>query len=836
MRTLKLAFRTLAKAPIVTSVAIVSLALGIGANTAIYSLFDQMLLRSLPVEAPGLLVNLANPGPKPGSQWCSQIGNCNEAFSHPMFRDLEEQATESFTGLATHADFGANLAIDAQTVNGRGLLVSGSYFPVLGVRPALGRLLTRDDDRVVGQHFVAVLSHRFWQHQLGGDPSVLNAPIVVNGQHMTIVGVAARGFEGTTLGNHPDVFVPIRMHSTVSTFFDEELFDNRRMYWTFVFGRLKPGVPMEQGSAEINTIYRGILNDVEAELQSGMSEATMEQFRAKTLVLSAGRRGQSTMRAEVSTPLTMLFAITGVVLLIACANIANLLLARGANRAQEMAIRGSLGASRRSLVTQLLTESILLAALGGVASILVAQATIGLISSMLPPESADMLAGGLRPSVIVFAAALSVGTGLLFGMYPALHSTRPDLVTVLRGGSGQPSGARAAARFRSALVTSQIALSMTLLVTAGLFIRSLANVSRVDLGLTSENVVTFGLSPALNGYAPEDTKALFERVEEELMAIPGVTNVSAALVPVLSGRNWGNSVSVDGFERGPDTDVNARFNEVGPGYFSTLEIPLMAGREFTRSDDVGAQDVAIVNQAFARKFGLDELETVGTWMGQGGIDTELDIEIVGLVRDAKYSDVKQAIPPMYFRPYRQDAGLGFVTFYVKTVTDPNPILRAIPALVTNLDANLPVEDLKTLEQQARESVLLDRVIGVLSTAFAALATLLAAVGLYGVLAYTVAQRTREFGLRMALGANGGRVRGLVLRQVGLMTLIGSVIGILAAFGVGRAAQSILFGMEGFDPVVVALVTVLLAGVAIGAGYLPALRASKVDPMKALRYE
>ena len=836
MRTLKLAFRTLAKAPIVTSVAIVSLALGIGANTAIYSLFDQMLLRSLPVEEPGLLVNLANPGPKPGSQWCSQIGNCDEAFSHPMFRDLEEQATESFTGLATHADFGANLAIDAQTVNGRGLLVSGSYFPVLGVRPALGRLLTRDDDRVVGQHFVAVLSHRFWQHQLGGDPSVLNAPIVVNGQHMTIVGVAARGFEGTTLGNHPDVFVPIRMHSTVSTFFDEEQFDNRRMYWTFVFGRLKPGVPMEQGSAEVNTIYRGILNDVEAELQSGMSEVTMEQFRAKTLLVSAGQRGQSTMRAEVSIPLTMLFAITGIVLLIACANIANLLLARGANRAQEMAIRGSLGASRRSLVTQLLTESILLAALGGVASILVAQATIGLISSMLPPESADMLAGGLRPSVIVFAAAVSIGTGLLFGMYPALHSTRPDLVTVLRGSSGQPSGARAAARFRSVLVTSQIALSMTLLVAAGLFIRSLANVSRLDLGLSSENVVTFALSPVLNGYASEDSKALFERVEEELMALPGVTDVSAALVPVLSGRNWGNSVSVGGFERGPDTDANARFNEVGPGYFSTLEIPLMAGREFTRSDDVGAQDVAIVNQAFARKFGLDELETVGTFMGQGGINTELDIEIVGLVRDAKYSDVKQAIPPMYFRPYRQDADLGFVTFYVKTVTDPNPVLRAIPALVTNLDANLPVEDLKTLEQQARESVLLDRVIGILSTAFATLATLLAGIGLYGVLAYTVAQRTREFGLRMALGSNGGRIRGLVLRQVGMMTLIGSVVGIVAAFGVGRAAQSILFGMEGFDPVVVALVTVLLAGVAIGAGYLPALRASRVDPMKALRYE
>ena len=836
MRTLKLAFRTLAKAPIVTSVAIVSLALGIGANTAIYSLFDQMLLRSLPVEEPGLLVNLANPGPKPGSQWCGDIGTCEEVFSYSMFRDLQEQATEGFAGLAAHSALGMNLAINARTVNGEGLLVSGSYFPVVGVQPALGRLLGPADDRAIGQHFVAVLSHKFWQNQLGADPSVLNTTIVVNGHHMTIVGVAARGFEGTTLGSHPDVFVPITMYSTISTFFGEEDYADRRMYRAFVFGRLKPGVPMEQSRAEINTIYSGIINDVEAELQSGMSEATMEQFRAKTLLVTAGQRGQSTMQAEVSTPLTMLFAITGVVLLIACANIANLLLARGANRAQEMAIRGSLGASRRSLVTQLLTESILLAAMGGVASIFVAQATLGLISSMLPPETADLLAGTLRPSVILFAAALSIGTGLLFGMYPALHSTRPDLVTVLRGSSGQPAGARAAARFRSVLVTSQIALSMTLLVAAGLFIRSLANVSRLDLGLVSSNVVTFRLSPVLNGYEAEDTKALFERVEEELMAMPGVTDVSAATVALLSGSNWGNSVSVDGFERGPDTDAGARFNEVGSGYFSTLGIPLMAGREFTRSDDGDAQDVAIVNQAFARKFGLDELDAVGKWMTEGSPNDELDMEIVGLVRDAKYGDVKQAIPPMYFTPYRQDDGLGFVTFYVRTASDPNPVLRAIPALMRNLDPNLPVEALKTLEQQAKESVLLDRVIGVLSAAFATLATLLAGIGLYGVLAYTVAQRTREFGLRMALGANGGRVRGMVLRQVGVMTLIGSVVGIVAAFGVGRAAQSILFEMEGFDPVVVGLVAMLLAGVAIGAGYLPALRASRVDPMKALRYE
>ena len=486
MATLKLAFRTLAKAPVVTSIAILSLALGIGANTAIFSLFDQMLLSSLPVEDPGTLVNLANPGPKPGSQWCGQTGGCDEVFSYPMFRDLEARTTTNFAGIAGHRLFGANLATSVQTTNGEGVLVSGSYFPVLGVRPAIGRLIGPDDDRTIGQHYVTVLSYNYWQNQFGGEPSVLNTTIVVNGEHYTVIGVAGRGFEGTTLGIRPDVFVPITMMSTISSFFSDAQFENRRGYRFYLFGRIKPGIPIEQASAEINTIYSGIINDVEAELQSGMSEQTMASFRAKEILVSEGRRGQSTMHGEVATPLTMLMAITGVVLLIACANIANLLLARGAGRAQEMAIRGSLGANRRTLMTQLLTESVLLAAIGGVASLLVAQATMGLITSMLPPETSQMLAPTLRPSVLLFAAGVSIGTGFLFGLYPALHSTRPDLVTILKGSSGQPAGARAAARFRAALVTSQIALSMALLVTAGLFIRSLANVSRVDLGLQTD--------------------------------------------------------------------------------------------------------------------------------------------------------------------------------------------------------------------------------------------------------------------------------------------------------------------------------------------------------------
>jgi predicted permease len=831
MRSLRLAFRTLAKSPIISAVAVLSLALGIGANAAIYSLFDQMVLRALPVQDPGLLVNLANPGPKPGSQSCGQGGGCDEVFSYPMFRDLEREARTGFAGIAAHVTFGANLAFQRQTINAQGVLVSGSYFPLLGVRPALGRLLGPEDDRAIAGHFVAVLSHHYWANRLGADPSVLNTTIVVNGQALTIVGIAARGFDGTTLGARPDVFVPLTMRGAMVRGFDG--FDNRRSYWAYLFGRLKPGVAIEQASTEINTIYRTIINEVEAPLQTGMSDQTMASFRAKQVALADGRRGQSTLHAEVRVPLILLLTITGFVLLIACANIANLLLARGAQRSQEMAIRGSLGAGRTQLVGRLLLESLVLAVIGGAAGLLVARWTLGVIGSIIPAEAARALTLTLEPSTVLFAALLSIATGILFGLYPALHSTRRDLMTVLRGASGQPSGARAAARFRTGLVTVQIALSMTLLVAAGLFIKSLGNVSRVDLGLSTENVVMFSLSPVLNGYEPERIRALFQDVEDELAAIPGVRAATAGRVALIAGNNWGNDVSVQGFERGPDTDANSRFNMIGPDYFSALGIPLVAGREFTRSDALGAPEVAVVNQTFARKFGLGN-DAVGKFMSLGG--DELTIEIVGLVTDAKYSEVKQQIPPLFFLPYRQQESIGSMTFYARTAVDPRSVMPAIMGMVQRLDPNLPVEDLKTLDQQVRDNIVLDRVIGILSAAFAALATVLAAIGLYGVLAYTVAQRTREIGLRMALGANAAKVRGMVLWHVGRMTIVGGVAGILAALAIGRVASSLLYEMAGYDPVVVAAVVVLLAAVAMAAGYVPALRASQVEPMRALRYE
>jgi predicted permease len=612
-------------------------------------------------------------------------------------------------------------------------------------------------------------------------------------------------------------------------------FDNRRSYWAYLFARLKPGVSIGQSRVAMNGPYHSIINDVEVPLQRGMSEQTLARFRARPILVEPGPSGQSTVPGNSRAPLTLLLGVTGFVLVIACANIANLLLARSAARAGEMAVRLSIGASRWQLIGQLLSESLVLAVLGGIGGLLVARWTLDLIVSIVSKEAADSIQGGLDPRMLMFTGGLALGTSLLFGLFPALHSTRPDLVSSLKGQAGQPAGARAAARFRTSLATAQIAMSMALLVAAGLFTRSLLKVSRVDLGINIDNVVTFHVSPELNGYTPERSRQLFERLEDDLASLPGVTRVSSGRVPLLAGDNWGSSVAVEGFQAGPDTDVESRLNEVGPGYFGVLGVPLLRGREFTRADTLHTTKVAVVNEAFAKKFNLGS-NPLGRHMSAEGGNSPLTVEIVGLAQNAKYSEVKQDILPVFFRPYRQDQQIGSLNFYVKTAGHPESMMASIQKTVARLDRNLPVGDMRTLPQQVRENVFIDRFISVLSTAFACLATLLAAIGLYGVLAYTVTQRTREIGLRMALGASPARVRGMVLHQVAVMTAVGGAIGLAAAISLGRLAQSLLYQLNGWDPIVLATSAVVLTVVALGAGFIPAHRASRVDPMRALRYE
>ncbi|MBA3853116.1 MAG: hypothetical protein C0503_01800 [Gemmatimonas sp.] len=835
MRQLTLALRMLRKTPFVTAVAVLSLALGIGANAAIFSLFDQLLLRTLPVRDAQELVNFASPGPKPGSTSCNQQGECSEAFSYPMYRDLEAKQT-ALVSVAASRIFGASLSIDNEPSVGEGAWVSGTYFSTLGVQPLLGRLLGPDDDRVPDGHDLVVISHSLWRDRFAARTDVVGKTMVVNGRTMEIIGVLPEQFTGATAGSRPLLYIPLSMRWAFSTT-GYRGYENRRDYSLYVFGRLKPGGTIEEAEAALNTLYQPILTEVEAPLQEGMSESTLERFKARRIELAPGARGQSRVHAEAQTPLMLLFAITGTVLLIACANVANLLLARGAGRSTEMGVRLALGASRGTLLRQLMLESLLLAALGGVASLLVARWTLTGIATLLPPDAVASMNFAVDWQVMLFAGVLAVVTGFVFGLYPALQSTRPDLIAAIRAGAGQIVGGHTSAKLRAALVTVQIALSMALLASASLFVKSLSQVSKVNLGIVTEDVITFSTSPSRVGYDTLRAGVFNRRLEEELKSLPGVTGVTSSMVGLLAGNDWGNDVRVQGFECGPDTDCNSVYSEVGPGFFTTMGAQMLAGRDFTESDIAGATQVAVVNQRFAEKFGLGN-DAVGKFMGRGGQNADsLQILIVGLVPNIAYNNVRQEEPlPVFYIPWRQNTRTSYMNWYVRSSLPPEQMLTQIPALVKRLDASLPVEDLKTMPQQIRENVFFDRMISILASAFAVLATLLAAVGLYGVMAYSVSQRTREIGVRMALGADAESVQRLVLRQVLWMLGIGGVIGLGAAFALGRAAQSLLFEIRPHDPMALGISVALLSVVALGAGYLPARRASRVDPMQALRYD
>jgi predicted permease len=830
MRSLRQAFRTLFRTPLVTIVAVVSLGLGIGANAAIFSMFNEILLRPLPVHEPDRLVNFSSPGPRSGMTSCGQAGSCLSVFSLPMIRDLQKQQT-AFTGIAGHRSFGANVSFNGQSQGGQGLQVTGTYFDVLGLRPAAGRLLGTADDRVNGESAVVVLSHRFWMRRFNGDAGVLNQTLIVNGQPFTIVGVAPEGFDGTTIGSRPQFFVPITMAERLES--NRRLLENRRAYWIYVFGRLKPGVDITAAAAAINPAYHAVLNEIEAPLQSGMSAPTLERFRNRPLELADGSRGQSSAPDEARQPLIILLGVTFVVLLSACANIANLLLTKAVGRAGEMAVRLSIGASRRQLIQQLLGESVLLAIMGGAFGVLVAKWTMAAVLQMLPADAAEGMAFAIDSRVLIFMTVVTVGTGLLFGLFPALHGTKPNLAATLKGQSGQPGGSRAAKWFRTSLATTQIVLSMALLGMAGLFLKSLLNVNRVDLGLETQGVVMFGVNPRLNGYTQERSNQIYAQIEDELARLPGVTSVSAGMVPLVGGSNWGTNVSVEGFSAAPDADMHSSFNIVAPDFFKTVGMTLRMGREFTRSDTAGAPKVAVVSEAFTKKFNLGA-NPIGRRMEQGN-SGKLDLEIVGLVKDAAYSEVKEPAPPVFYTPYRQAERVDGMSFYVRAGSIES-VMATIPAILARIDATLPVANLRTLTDQVNENVFLDRMVSTMAAVFAALATLLAAIGLYGVLAYAVAQRTREFGLRMALGADGHNIRSLVLKQVAWMTIVGAAAGITLAATGGYFAQALLYQMTGVDAGVLGASAALLALVALIAGLLPAIRASRVDPMKALRYE
>jgi predicted permease len=834
MNDLRYAIRQAVKRPGFSIVVVLMLALGIGSTTAMFSIFQTILLEPLPVPEPERLVNLRSPGPKWGMQSTGLPGGSEAVFSYPMFRDLESRQ-DNFTGLAAHSLFEANIAFESQTLSGAGVLVSGDYFSVLGALPALGRLIGPQDEPVVGESPVAVLSHAYWRRQFGGDPGVLGRTLSVNGESLTVIGVAPDGFSGTTLGLRPEVFVPLTMRWRMEpTRVRDDT--NRRSYWLYLFARLRDGVSAERAAAELSAQHGGILEEVEVPLNADMPEETLEQFRNRQILIDPGARGQSFIRSGVGqSSLALLLGVTALVLLIACVNIANLLLARGAAREGEIALRASIGASRAQLTRQLLTETTVLAVIGGIASLPVAVATLRGAVGLVPAETARMFAIQINGTAVSFAIAATFVTLFLFGLLPALRASRTDPGLVIKDQSSATSGGRRAQRIRGTLATAQIALSTVLLVLAGLFTQSLANVARVELGMAVDSVATFAVAPRRSGYGREATLNFFDQLEEELAAQPGILDVGSSSVPVLTNTSMTRSLSVEGFESGPGIDSVAALNEVSPGFFSTLAIPLLAGRDFTDADRLDSPRVAIVNESFVRKFNLGS-DPLGKRLAVGNTAAEFDTEIIGIVADAKYDNVKEELPPQYFLPHRQVENISSLAFYVRSGLGADTVLQAIPGIVDSLDPNLPVSGLSRLERQVRDNVYLDRMIAILSSAFAGLATLLAAIGLYGVLAYSIARRTRELGLRLALGATPGQLRKLVLSQVGRMAVVGGIAGLAAAVTLGQLAESMLFGVAGYDPVILVAAVVVLGAVVLGAGLLPAMRASRTAPMEALRHE
>ena len=829
MARIRFALRTLAKSPLLSLVVILSLALGIGANTAIFSLLHQIVLASLPVEQPEQLVLITSPGDfKDGRSSSDNSGGSDYIFSYPMFRELEKQA-QGVAGLAGFRDLGGNLAFGKQTLSGSVMVVSGGYFPLLGTKPLLGRTLTSEDDRTGGGNAVAVLGYGYWRDKLGGQLDVLNQTIRVNAQPFTIVGVTPKGFNGTTLGMDIDVYVPMSFKPLLTPNWNGT--DRYDDYWIYLIARLKPGVTRAQAAAALNGPYAGLVEE-QAKNYHPRDPSRVERFRKSRLALVEGKQGNSSMRDSARTPLIILMIATALVLLIAMANAANLLLARSAQRRRELAIRSAMGAGRGELMGQLLTEALLLAFGGGIAGLLLAAVTVKLlIASLAGDTPIYFLTAQLEWPVLLFALGLSVVTGLLFGLYPAWNGSRVSLATTLKDESGQSSSTRGTAGIRKLLVCAQVTISAVLLIPTGLFLKSLVNLTHVDLGMNTENVIGFSVSPALNAYKTERSSALFERMERELAAIPGVRSVAASLVPLIAGSNWGNSIQLEGAPR--DREYNALFNEIGPGFFGKMGIPLIAGREFSESDNLAGPKVAVVNQQFVKAF-LAGRNPIGVRMSTSGKPP--DIEIVGVVKDSHYSGVKEDPPKLYYVPWRQDKQIDSLGFYVRSALPPAQMFGQIRRVMSSLDRDLPVEDLRTLDDQIRRNIRSDRLVLQLAAAFAVLATALAMLGLYGVMAHSVTRRTREIGIRMALGAGPGRILSMVLREMLWIVWIGLTAGIAIALSVTRFAESQLYGVKPRDAMVVVAAALALTATAVAACYLPARRAAKVNPLDALHYE
>lgn len=835
------AVRILLQNPGFTAIAVLSLALGIGANMAIFTLIDAVLLRSLPVREPERLVSLAINPEKPLA-----------FFSYPAYEYIREH-NHSFSGVVASAGangFPAAFAVPEEGSHASAQLatlsyVSGNYFQTLGVTPAIGRLLTPEDNVKEGGHPWIVLDYDFWQRRFGGDPQAIGRKVTLNGSVFTIVGVARSGFSGTMVGNHPDVYLPIMMQREIS---GASNIKARNIIWLNLLARLKPGVTMQAAIPEMDLLWNQYLAD-DPQRRPVPTYALKDYGKHNRGMLLAGSGGYSILRDQIRKPLAVLMVVVALVLLIASANVANLLLARATARQREIAIRLAVGAGRARLIRQLVLETLVVSIAGGIAGLAFAWWGVRVLLTFLPKRfvAVDL---NLSPDwqLLTFSFGVSLAVGMICGMVPALQSTRPDLISELKS-EGKALG-RSRFDLRRALVITQVAISLLLLIGAGLFVRSLQNLRSLDPGFVRESVLVVSVYPERSGYKGQRLRDFYERLLEKARALPNSRSASLAGVTPLSGSRSANFFAVEGYRRRPDESPLVDLNSVGTGYFETLRIPILVGRDFRADDNpsfsppvpVRNNDplgppapVAIVNETFARHF-FPNQNPLGKHLTQGEeYDPARSFEIVGIVKDAKYFGVRDAVESMIYLPVWR-MGAGGKALCIRSTGRPAQLIGAIRREVANIDPGVPVLQTLTMEEQFDNTISQERTVTTLSGFFGVIAVVLAAIGLYGVMAQAVTRRYREIGIRMALGAKRSTVLWLVLRDTALMIGIGAAIGLPAAFALTRLVQSFLYGLTPQDPANIAVATAALVVVTGLAGYIPARRATKVDPMIALRYE
>jgi predicted permease len=822
--------RTLAKSPSFTAMAVLTLALGIGANTSIFSLLDQAILRALPVKDPGHLVLVSDAEYRSG--WSTSDNN-QMVYSYPHYKEVRDNIS-LLDGVIARAHVPLSVASRGVAERAGGDVVSGNFFSVLGIRPALGRVLVPEDDRVPGASPVAVLSYGYWQSRFGGDPGVVGRKISLNAYPFTVVGVAAPGFAGLLKGQNVDVFVPIAMKRELTPEWNGLV--ERDIMWLNIFARLRPGISRAQAEAAIQAPYRPIL---EAEIQSIKNPRSTfrDRYLRQHISLHPAAQGINLLSQTWAKPLLVLAGCVGLVLLITCANVAGLMIAKATGRQKEVAIRLALGARRGAVIRQLVTETLLLGLAGGIAGLEVAWACCKLLIQMLPQDTAAALSSALDGRVLAFNLCVSVLAGLVCGLLPARQALRAETAPMLKESSVGVTGRHAQARWRGALVVGQLALSIVLVVTAGLFAVSLRNLLEKYPGFQPENVLSFSVDPELSGYTGARELAFDQELERRLKELPVAVAVGAARGGVFSGSDRGGNVTVEGYRARPDEDLECAIDAVSAGFFRTLKIPLLEGRDFTEADGSNAPKVAIVNEQFSRFF-FPGGNPVGRHLAFGAGDVKLDIEIVGVARDSFHDNLREKVARFIYIPYLQDShpGGGWLHYYVRAVGNPAALTGNIRQTVREVDSNVPLNEVETMKSAIAQSVYGDRMVAWLALAFGALAAGLAAMGLYGLVSYMVARRTSEIGLRMALGASPTAVLWLIFRQSLTLIATGVFLGLALALAATRFVSSMLYGLETTSPLIFASATLLLGTVAALATYFPARRATKVEPIVALRYE